>query len=201
MRGTNIWHGVGEVIGDLVFGRTGNDDDACSFRMRIIRNDRKIIVRVNVYGRCVDTVRNSAIATGDYVAVVGECMTRPYRDDMFMEIRCTDVSPSEDTNVCLNEWYGSGTLVDNILYSETRAGAAACTFRLSIHSGKAPVSLRFNAYDGIVDSMKARGFVKGDILIVRGEVMNRNSSGLWLAEIRCLSVDALIGEEQCLMEK
>lgn len=76
----------------------------------------------------------------------------------------------------INSFDGSGNVASEVLFSETRGGEPACSFRLAIEqSHKATVFVRVNAYGGIVEVIRRRGLSSGDYCVVSGELMNRRS--------------------------
>ncbi len=86
-------------------------------------------------------------------------------------------------------WHGSGNVVTDILFSETRGGDPACSFRMAIDKAhKSTVYVRINVYGGNVHVIKKRGLDRGDYCIIGGELMNRRGQGETLTEIRCLEI-------------
>lgn len=91
-RGTNSWGGSGVLVTDVVYDTTGNDSDACSFRMAINHQHKQpVYVRVNIYGGNVSVCRMKGLKNGDYVVIEGALMNREGRGDTLTEIRCKDI--------------------------------------------------------------------------------------------------------------
>jgi hypothetical protein len=90
----------------------------------------------------------------------------------------------------INSFDGSGKVASEVLFSETRGGEPACSFRLAIEqSHKSTVFVRINAYGGIVDVVRRRELSSGDYCVVSGELMNRRSKDQdLLTEVRAIHI-------------
>jgi single-stranded DNA-binding protein len=91
-RGTNSWHGSGQLVSDVKYGGTRNGGPACSFRIAINQLRKPTIyIRVNVYGGNVEVCRKFTLGKGDFVVVAGELMSRNGKDEVLTEVRCRDI--------------------------------------------------------------------------------------------------------------
>ena len=92
MKGTNVWHGSGNIASDVHFGRTGKGDEACNFRLVVEQAHKPLLyIRINVYGGNVDVCRMRNLGRGDYVVIDGELMNRKGQDEYLTEIRCREI--------------------------------------------------------------------------------------------------------------
>lgn len=83
----------------------------------------------------------------------------------------------------------SGHVASDILFSKTRSGDSACSFRFAIDQGhKATVFIRVNVYGGNVEVIKSRQMRKGDYAVINGELMNRQGHNDVITEVRCGSI-------------
>jgi len=83
----------------------------------------------------------------------------------------------------------SGHVASDILFSATRSGDSACSFRFAIDQGhKSTVFIRVNAYGGNVDVIRDRQMQKGDYAVIDGELMNRQGHNDVITEMRCGSI-------------
>lgn len=91
-RGTNAWHGSGNVASDVAYGETRAGDTACNFRLVIEQPHKPLsYFRVNAYGRNASDCQNKKLAKGDYVVIDGELMNRQGKEELLTEIRCTEI--------------------------------------------------------------------------------------------------------------
>ena len=96
---------------------------------------------------------------------------------------------SEKLNRGTNSWNGSGSLVSNVSYGNTRVGGPACNFKMAIdHPYKQKLFVRINVYGGNVNVCKKLNLRKGDFVVVDGELMNRNGHDEILTEVRCREI-------------
>ena len=95
MRGTNAWHGSGNVASDVSYGHTGKGEPACNFRIAVEQAHKQLtFLRVNVYGGNVEVCRLRGLQKGDYVLVQGELMNRSghgQSNDTLTEVRCQEI--------------------------------------------------------------------------------------------------------------
>jgi single-stranded DNA-binding protein len=93
MRGTNAWHGSGNVGQPIKFATTKNDTDCCSFMVAIDgKNNTTTWVRINVYGGLVSICRQK-LEVGGYIVINGELMNRGVSSfsDKVTEVRAVDL--------------------------------------------------------------------------------------------------------------
>lgn len=95
MKGTNVWHGSGNIASDVSYGRTGKGEAAANFKLVVEQSHKQLtFVRVNVYGGNVEVCRMRDLRKGDYVIVHGELMNRSGHQsygDTLTEIRCLEI--------------------------------------------------------------------------------------------------------------
>lgn len=91
-RGTNAWHGSGNVASDVAYGETHAGDPACNFRIAVEQPHKQLsYFRVNAYGRNASDCRKKSLGKGDYVVIDGELMNRKGQDELLTEIRVTEI--------------------------------------------------------------------------------------------------------------
>jgi single-stranded DNA-binding protein len=91
-RGTNAWHGSGNVASDVSYGKTHGSDDACNFRIAIEQAHKQLLyIRINVYGGNVEVCRLRNLSKGDYVVIDGELMSRQGKETTVIEVRCKEI--------------------------------------------------------------------------------------------------------------
>lgn len=91
-RGTNVWHGSGNVASDVSYGETSAKDLACNFRIAVEQPHKQVCYfRVNVYGRNAVACQKRKLRKGDYVVIVGELMNRDGQGDVLTEVRCKEI--------------------------------------------------------------------------------------------------------------
>jgi len=95
LKGTNVWHGSGNIASEVSYGRTGRGEAACNFRIIIEQAHKQLsFVRVNVYGGNVEVCRLRDLSRGDYVIIHGELMNRQGNQtpgEMLTEVRCLEI--------------------------------------------------------------------------------------------------------------
>jgi len=91
-KGTNVWHGSGNVASDVFYGKTKSGDDACNFKVAIEQAHKPLLyVRINVYAGHVEVCRKRQLTKGDYVVIDGELMNRRGQNDTLIEVRCKEI--------------------------------------------------------------------------------------------------------------
>lgn len=91
-RGTNTWHGSGDVATDVLFSATGKGEKAAAFKVAIEQAHKAtVFVRINVYGGNVEVLRERGVKKGDFVVVDGELMNRRGQADTLTEVRCLNI--------------------------------------------------------------------------------------------------------------
>lgn len=96
-RGTNAWHGSGNVCSDVVYNKTGSGEDACGFRVAVNEPHKPTLyLRVNLYGSNVGACRKLSLGKGDFVVINGELMTRMGREEELLEVRGHKISIIKD---------------------------------------------------------------------------------------------------------
>lgn len=99
-RGTDSWSGSGTVVGEVKFGKTSSDNEACSFKLCIDKkNKSRVVVRVNAYAGNAKVAKKRGLKRGDYCVVSGELMNRRGANEELTEVRCEEiVIMSDDEN-------------------------------------------------------------------------------------------------------
>lgn len=94
----------------------------------------------------------------------------------------------------INSYACSGNIASDILFSETKSGDAACSFKLAVEQIYKPtVFIRINVYGGNVGVVKGRNAQRGDYIVVSGELMARKQA---LIEVRCKDIVILSRDKQ-----
>ena len=91
-KGTNGWHGSGNVASEVQYGQTKSGDVACNFKLVIEQAHKALVyLRINVYGGNVEVCRKRNLGIGDYVVIGGELMNREGRAATLTEVRCLSI--------------------------------------------------------------------------------------------------------------
>jgi len=99
--------------------------------------------------------------------------------------QCTGLG-AKDVSRGTNSWNGSGSLVSDPIYNQTRSGGEACSFKIAINQLHKPtLYIRINVYGGNVSVCQKFSIGKGDFVVVDGELMSRYGQNEVLTEIRC----------------
>ena len=96
MKGTNGWHGSGNLSTRVSYGRTGAGDEACNFKVAVEKAHAPVVfVRINVYGGNVEVCKIRDLERGDYVVIEGELMNRKRvigsESVTLVEVRCNKI--------------------------------------------------------------------------------------------------------------
>lgn len=102
----------------------------------------------------------------------------------------------------INDYACSGNIASDILFSETKSGDAACSFKLAVEQIYKPtVFIRINVYGVNVGVVKGRNARRGDYIVVSGELMCRKGqSENTLIEVRCKDI-VILSKDQRKGEK
>lgn len=106
----------------------------------------------------------------------------------------------------MNVWSGAGNVASDVHYGVTGQQKSACNFKLCIEEPQRPmVYVRVNLYGENVDVCQRRALMKGDYVVVCGELMNRQGrADDTLLEVRCTQlviIQRKVAEQEKLWQK